>query len=149
MTQDNNSNIELSEAEQLNFSEPSFEDGFNFFFKDGSDIIRASCSVWIRKETIDINGEMKSKTQEFGNMATRHSIVHGGHEYEVNFYQVGKMLGGLECFVLKDGYLIGREVKVFMKSKRWWRGGLKVIYVSCGCGAILGTLLAIVRKTFE
>ncbi len=119
MTQKYKSDSNLLEAEQLKLAEPSFKNGYNFFFKDGSDVIRAYGSGKSGKEIIYINGKIKSETRNLRDLLSRHVVMHNDHEYEISFIAVGVMRGEIECSVLKDGSLIGRETKAFYKSSIW------------------------------
>ena len=137
MTQEYKNDSELLEAEQVKLSEPSFKNGYNFFFKDGSDVIRAYGSEKSGKEIIYINGKVKSESRNLRSLLSRHVVMHDDHEYEISFITVGIMRGEIECSVLKDGFLIGRETKALYESSIWGKVFLGFFF---GVGIAVGYL---------
>ena len=118
------------------------KDGINFEFKDGDNIIKFKGSANFGMETIYFNGEQVSKNRHLG-FSSRHLFEDTGHEYEVDILTQNLLKGRIECSVLKDKCLIGRQaVEIYGKNSK------KLILKLFFSGVAAGLLGAYVYKNF-
>ncbi|PHZ85726.1 hypothetical protein [Paremcibacter congregatus] len=84
--------------------------GYLYNFTDGNDIITMKASAWTGTESIFFNDELISKKKKYG-FSSRYKFARNDHNYEVNINVTSPFAGRVECLVLKDDHVIGREEK--------------------------------------
>lgn len=99
------------ETHKSNFqTKPSGKGKYVFSFLDGDHAIEAQCSYWSGLETVYFNDREISRKRSFS-VSTTHWFRHEGHEYEMVISMKAMLAGEVECWLLKEGALIGRQVR--------------------------------------
>ena len=93
---------------------PSFKKGYTFSFTDGDRIIEARCSAMSGMEVIFVNDEEVSRDRSLS-LSTTHRFQSGGDDYEMVLNVTSMMAGQVQCWLLRDGELIGRDEQTFYK----------------------------------
>lgn len=116
--------------------------GITFEFKDGDNVIIYNKSNFIGMGIVTFNGEEVSKSRSLS-FTSRHIFNHNGHEYEVNAVSTKLLKGGVEVSILKDRYLIARDVFYFLSMKNW-----KVLLIIFSTAFIAGFITATLKFNF-
>lgn len=116
---------------QYGIENPSFRNGYWFYFNDNGTPITAFGSALSGQENVFIGDELVSskRTWRFSN---HHKFSHNGADYEVSFKVTNWLSGELVCSLKKNGILLDTATKAYTtnpdKSFSWKRFLLTFVY---------------------
>ncbi|NVJ71404.1 MAG: hypothetical protein HWE08_13665 [Alphaproteobacteria bacterium] len=102
----------------------TLRNGYWYYFQDGDNEIAVHGSAVNGKERVYFNDELLIDTRGFGFNA-QHFFERDGHKYEALLVAHSVLRGAMECILIRDGQIVGRETKAYVVAKdgkmSWWK----------------------------